>query len=92
MLQRFGEFSLSAVQRLHIRSALNPMLWLCGISTPLCFFFAFVFRLNPDLQFWLVIAGLVPIGVACLGFVGFAIFRPEKLQSEDLWVPKINVV
>lgn len=25
----------------------------------------------------------MPIAVACLGFVGFAIFRPDKLQSEE---------
>ena len=25
----------------------------------------------------------MPIGVACLGFIGFAIFRPDKLQSEE---------
>ena len=26
---------------------------------------------------------MIPIGIACVGFLGFAIFRPEKLQSED---------
>lgn len=27
--------------------------------------------------------GCLPLGVACLAFIGFAMFRPEKLQSEE---------
>lgn len=72
-----------AGQRLQVRSALNPMLWLCAIATPTCLLAAYVFRDTADLRGWLVAGGLAPIVVACLGFTGFAIFRPEKLQSEE---------
>lgn len=81
--ERAGELAQSAVQRLHVRSALNPMLWLSGITAPLCFSAAYVFREIPTLRDWLVVVGVFPIGITCLGFVGFALFRPEKLQSED---------
>lgn len=32
---------------------------------------------------WLLMGGLVPVAVVCVVFVGFAIFKPDKLQSED---------
>ena len=83
MLEDVGQLAQRAAQRLQVRSALNPMLWLCGIATPLCFCAAYLFQADEILRNWLVIAGLVPVGVTCLGFVGFALFRPEKLQSED---------
>jgi hypothetical protein len=80
---RVAEVAQSAAERLHVRSALNPALWLCAISTPTCLGFAYVFRDVPEVRNWLLAGGLIPIGVACLGFVGFAIFRPDKLQSEE---------
>ena len=73
----------SAAERLHVRSALNPMLWLCAIATPVCLLFAYMFRDAPEIRNWLLVGGLGPLVVACLGFIGFAIFRPEKLQSEE---------
>jgi len=59
------------------------MLWLCGIATPVCLLAAFVFRDTPSVRDWLLIGGLLPIAVTCLGFIGFAVWKPEKLQSED---------
>jgi hypothetical protein len=44
---------------------------------------AWLFRGIPSLLYLFAIAAVVPIAVACLGFLGFAIFNPEKLQSED---------
>jgi hypothetical protein len=78
-----AQVAQSAAERLQVRSALNPALWLCAISAPLCLGFAYLFRDVPEVRNWLLAGGLVPIGVACLGFVCFAILRPEKLQSEE---------
>ena len=83
VIERFGQIAHSAAEKLHVRSALNPALWLCGIATPTCLAFAYVFRDVPEVRAWLLAGGLLPIGIACVGFLGFAIFRPEKLQSED---------
>ena len=81
--QKIDRSAHRAVHRIHVRSALNPVLWLCAITTPICLFAAYQFRTFPDLCSWLIIAGVVPIAVACLGFAGFAIFNPGRLQSED---------
>lgn len=80
---RISEFADSATRRLRVRSALNPMLWLCAITMPLCFFSAYLFRDTPALCATFVVLGALPLVVACLAFVGFAIFKPEKLQSEE---------
>lgn len=79
----FGQLAQSAAQKLRVRSALNPILWLCGIATPICFVGAYIFRDYSHIFQLLIYSGPAPIVVACVGFVYFAIFRPEKLQSED---------
>ena len=83
LLVKFGQYTQSAAEKLHVRSALNPMLWLSAIATPLCLLFAYVFKDVPEVRNWLLWTGLAPICVTCIGFAGFAIFRPEKLQSEE---------
>lgn len=83
LLTRFGQSSQSAARSLRVRSALNPLLWLTGIASPLCFGAAYVFKSMSPIFEVLIISGLLPIGITCLGFCYFAIFKPEKLQSED---------
>ncbi|AGH81802.1 hypothetical protein PCNPT3_09320 [Psychromonas sp. CNPT3] len=82
MLEKFGQQSQSAAQKLHVKSALNPLLWLTGIASPIFFGTAFVFK-DTELVNVLIYAGMVPMVVTCLGFCFFALFKPEKLQSED---------
>jgi hypothetical protein len=83
IFDKIGHSAQSAVQKLHVRSALNPMLWLCGIISPLSFTFAYLFKDSEAMRNIFVAVGFVPVGITCIGFLGFAIFRPEKLQSED---------
>lgn len=59
------------------------MLWLSAIAAPICLGAAYVFRGDPLIERALVIVGLAPIGVTCIGFIYFALTKPEKLQSED---------
>ena len=80
--ERMGQLVYLAAHRLHVRSALNPMLWLCAIISPIFLTFAYLFR-GEDICLWLIIAAFVPVGVTCLAFIGFALLKPEKLQSED---------
>lgn len=80
---KISEFADSATKRLLVRSALNPMLWLCAIVMPVCFIGAYAFREMYILSAALIGLGALPLVVACLAFVGFAIFKPEKLQSEE---------
>jgi hypothetical protein len=83
LLERVGQIAQTAAEKLHVRSALNPALWLCAITTPTCLLFAYAFRDVPEVRVWLLAGGLLPIIIASIGFLGFAIFRPEKLQSEE---------
>ena len=72
-------------ERIKVQSALNPLLWLCAIATPRCFTAAYFFiRVNapPGVPWLLVGVGITPIVITCLAFAGFAIFSPERLQSE----------
>ncbi|MCE5339671.1 MAG: hypothetical protein LLF92_00905 [Planctomycetaceae bacterium] len=83
ILDDIGHMAQSAACKLHVKSALNPMLWLSAITVPLLLTFAYCFRDIKQIMFLLVIMALVPVGFTCLGFVYFALFKPEKLQSED---------
>ena len=83
ILGRLGHQAMVAAQRLHVRSALNPILWLCAISMPMSLAGAYVFRDVEVVRNWLIAGALTPIAVACLGFAGFAVFKPDKLQSEE---------
>ncbi|MBA6263904.1 hypothetical protein [Colwellia sp. Bg11-12] len=83
MLEQLGQSSNSAAKSLHVKSALNPMLWLTGIATPLCFACAYFLRDSSPIFEILVFSGLTPILVTCIGFSYFAVFKAEKLQSED---------
>lgn len=83
IIDRVSQIAQTAAEKLHVRSALNPALWLCAIATPTCLLFAYVFREVPEVRAWLLAGALLPIAIACIGFLGFAIYRPEKLQSEE---------
>lgn len=86
LLENLGQHSQSAATKLHVKSALNPLLWLTGIATPLCFGGAYIFREFSPIFEILALTGVLPIAVTCLGFCYFALFKPEKLQSEDFQI------
>lgn len=86
MLENLGQHSQIAATKLHVKSALNPLLWLTGIATPLCFGGAYIFRTYSPVFEILALTGISPIVVTCFGFCYFAIFKPEKLQSEDFQI------
>src|SRR5262245_49871130 len=73
----------SAASRLRVRSALNPVLWMCAIVTPLSFGFAYAFRAEPNFVPVFMFIGDIPVLTAVVGFLYFMINHPEKLQSEE---------
>ncbi len=83
MLENFGQNSQSAAKTLNVKSALNPLLWLTAISTPVCFGGAYLFKDTSPIFEILAGTAILPIFITCLGFCYFAIVKPEKLQSED---------
>ncbi len=75
-----------AAQRLTVKSALNPLLWLCGISVPTLLGAAWVFDRSDTLRGLCAPLVYVALGLVIMtGFVGagLAVFRPDKLQSEE---------
>lgn len=85
MLERLFSSGSDASRGLQVKSVLNPLLWLSGIVLPVCLVAATQFD-EPGLRLALVISGLTPPGLTCLGFIYFAISNPDKLQSEDFQI------
>ena len=83
MLDSLVHSAHSAARSLRVRSALNPMLWLTGIVTPVCFTAAYALASVPPLCWTLVGLGALPILATCAGFGYFVLRNPAKLQSED---------
>lgn len=83
LIAKITESTHRAAFKLNVKSALNPVLWLCAIVLPVCFLFAWVFKDISIIRTLLIIVGIAPVVVACFAYIGFAIFCPDKLQSED---------
>jgi membrane protein implicated in regulation of membrane protease activity len=79
---RLGRWYASAASSLRVRSALNPMLWLCAL-VPTAAFLGAVITGNPMLAGALVSIGALPVVCAVWGFVYFAVKAPHRLQSEE---------
>jgi hypothetical protein len=73
----------SAASSLRVKSALNPMLWLCAIVSLPCFILSYFLQGEEPLAIALVFIGAAPIAARILGFLYLIIFAPEKLQSEE---------
>jgi hypothetical protein len=83
VLSRLSEMSQSAVARLVVRSALNPLLWMSVTIALVCFGAAFLFKDDKFVKYLLVLVGSAPIILTCAVAGYFALRKPEKLQSED---------
>jgi hypothetical protein len=75
-----------ATERLTVKSALNPLLWLCTIPTAVLLTTAFYFDHSDTLR--RSCGPLVYVALGLVGLTGLAGFylvlsRPDKLQSED---------
>lgn len=77
---------LSAIGgKLRVKSALNPILWLCFvISMPGILLLAVV----ESFPSWAVFAICSPIVVACAGYFILLLKDPDKLQSEEYQINK----
>ena len=71
--------------KLSVKSALNPILWLCGIiSAPSMIVTAF----SDETPWWLIMLIVTPVITAVLGFVYLLFFDRDKLQSEEYQLKK----
>ncbi len=83
MLESFARSGSAAIRGLRVRSALNPLLWLTGLVTPLCILGAIYSSGDPELRWALLAFAAVPVIFVCVAFVVFAVKDPKRLQSED---------
>lgn len=82
LIDKLARFSQVAASRLVVKSALNPLLWLCGIISLPCVV-ALPFIEDSTIRVIVTWLGALPVGTTCVIAVYFAIANPEKLQSED---------
>lgn len=73
----------AAGARLRVRSALNPVLWLCPTVLLPCLAVASYPETPTWLRIVVVILGCAPIVVALWAFAHFVRTDPRRLQSED---------
>lgn len=71
--------------KLRVKSALNPVLWLCVFVTIPCLLIGSQLTIIPD---WLIVLAFIPVGLAALGFLFLLIFDRDKLQSEEYQIKK----
>jgi hypothetical protein len=71
--------------KLTVRSALNPILWLCAIITIPTLIVAPFLNTPPS---WLVGLACAPVAAAIFGFFFLLVFDRDKLQSEDYQIRK----
>jgi uncharacterized protein YacL len=71
--------------KLHVKSALNPILWLCAIITiPSLISVPFI----DETPIWLIILIIAPVITAILGFLFLLFLDRDKLQSEEYQLRK----
>jgi hypothetical protein len=79
---------MEAGGRLKVRSAINPMLWLCAIiTTPALLAFA----LRPNSSRWLLVFAFAPEATAILGFLFLLLIDRDYLQSEEFQLRKMEI-
>lgn len=77
--------AIEAGEKLRVRSALNPVLWLCAIIT-IPGLISIQFMKPPPA--WLIALICFPVGTAIFGFLVLLFIDRDKLQSEDFQLKK----
>lgn len=63
-------------------NAFKPILILCLITIPAFLTAAYLFKDDRIISYLLLAAAALPLVLACVAYTCFALFKPEKLQSE----------
>jgi hypothetical protein len=80
-IERVTRGAQEAAVRLHVRSALNPLLWLCAICSPASL--AIGAFASGAAQVAFLAIGALPVICACGAYVYLMIKAPDRLHSED---------
>lgn len=65
-----------------VRTAINPLLWLVGLTTPLAFVLAALVG-DQVIRLLLICFAAVPVIVTLVAYVIFMLRDPDRLQSEE---------
>lgn len=84
-LEQIAAKAVESGGKLKVRSALNPILWLCGIITVPAIIAASYITPTPT---WLIVLLFIPVATAMVGFLFLLLFDRDKLQSEDYQIQK----
>ncbi len=68
---------------IHVRNALNPLLWLTAVVMPAAFIAAWAAGFETALGVLLVVLGAAPAIASIVAYMIFAIRDPDRLQSEE---------
>ncbi|WP_336341665.1 hypothetical protein [Pseudomonas atacamensis] len=75
-------------ERIKVKNAFNPVLWMCGIiSAPTLGYGAY----NPELPIWLIVVGCAPVAVALYSYVYFMHNDADRLHSEEFQIQKRTI-
>ena len=77
--------AIEAGGNLKVKSALNPILWLCALVTIPALSVVLLIEVPPN---WLITLIFAPVIAAIIGFLFLLIFDRDKLQSEDYQIKK----
>lgn len=84
-IQQIAAKAIESGGKLRVRSALNPILWLCAIVSVPSLAAAALSTSSPS---WLISLAFVPVCAAVLGFFFLLVVDRDKLQSEDYQIRK----
>ncbi|UTZ27770.1 hypothetical protein HB761_14055 [Vibrio campbellii] len=79
--EKISQRAIDSGGRLRVKSALNPILWLCGLITIPCI--SAMAYMEAPAPMWLVLLAFIPVCCAAIGFLFLLIMDRDKLQSED---------
>ncbi len=82
---RIGSRATSSVERVSVKNALNPALWVCGLISAPATVGAIVV---PNPSWLLIVLALGPVGVALLAFGFLLLVDRDRLQSESFQLRK----
>ena len=66
-----------------VRNVLNPLLWLCGLITPISWAAVYFLRDDPVAKYCLLTFGTLPILATLIGYFIWMFRDPDRLQSEE---------
>ena len=70
---------IGAAERIRVKSALNPVLWLCAITLPVLILVVH----QEDPATWKIVVAVTPLTLAAVGFLFLLLFDRNRLQSEE---------